>query len=47
VDLGGGQGAEACKSVMMQAVGKKVASGQGIGLARQVEAEMLKLQGLS
>jgi hypothetical protein len=47
VDLGGGQGAEAFKSVMMQAVGKKVASGHGIGLARQVEAEMLKLQGLS
>jgi hypothetical protein len=47
VDLGGGEGAEAFKSVMMQAVGKKVASGRGIGMAQQVEAEMLKLQGLS
>lgn len=47
VDLGGGQGAEAFKSVMMQAVGKKIASGKGIGLASQVEAEMLKMQGLS
>ena len=47
VDLGGGQGAEAFKSVLLQAVGKKIASGKGIGLARSVQAEMLKLQGLS
>jgi Rod binding domain-containing protein len=47
VDLGGGQGADAFKSVMMQAIGKKIAAGRGIGLASQVEAEMLKLQGLS
>jgi Rod binding domain-containing protein len=46
VDLGGGEGAEQFKSVMMQAVGKKIAAGKGIGLASQVEAEMLKLQGL-
>jgi flagellar protein FlgJ len=46
VDLGGGQAADAFKSVMMQAVGKKIAAGKGIGLAHQVEAEMLKLQGL-
>ena len=46
VDLGGGQGADAFKSVMMQAIGKKIASGRGIGLSSQVEAEMLKLQGL-
>ncbi len=46
VDVGGGQGAEAFKSVMMQAIGKKIASGRGIGLARQVQAEMLKMQGL-
>lgn len=46
VDLGGGQGADAFKSVMMQEIGKKIASGRGIGLAHQVEAEMLKLQGL-
>jgi flagellar protein FlgJ len=47
VDLGGGQGAEAFKSVLLQAVGKKIASGRGIGLAKSVQAEMLKLQGLS
>jgi Rod binding domain-containing protein len=47
IDLGGGQGAEAFKSVLLQAVGKKIASGRGIGLARSVQAEMLKLQGLS
>ena len=46
VDLGGGQGADAFKSVMMQAIGKKIAGGKGIGLAHQVEAEMLKMQGL-
>lgn len=47
VDLGGGQGAEQFKTVMMQAIGKKIAAGKGIGLAHQVETEMLKLQGLS
>ena len=46
VDLGGGQGSDAFKSVMMQAIGKKIASGRGIGLARSVQAEMLKMQGL-
>ena len=46
VDLGGGQGADAFKSVMMQAIGKKIVSGRGIGLSSQVEAEMLKMQGL-
>jgi Rod binding domain-containing protein len=46
VDLGGGQGSDAFKSVMMQAIGKKIASGKGIGMASQVQAEMLKLQGL-
>jgi Rod binding domain-containing protein len=47
VDLGGGQGADAFKNIMMQAIGKKIANGKGIGLAHQVETEMLKLQGLS
>jgi Rod binding domain-containing protein len=47
VDLGGGEGSDAFKSIMMQTMGKKVASGRGIGMARQVETEMLKLQGLS
>ena len=47
VEMGGGQGGEAFKSVMMQAIGKKVVAGRGIGLARQVQSEMLKMQGLS
>ena len=47
VDLGGGQGGEAFKSVLLQAVGKKIANGHGIGLAKSIQAEMLKLQGLS
>jgi flagellar protein FlgJ len=46
VDLGGGEGSDAFKTVMMQAIGKKIASGRGIGLSSQVETEMLKLQGL-
>ena len=45
-DLGGGQGSDAFKTIMMQAIGKKIASGRGIGLARTVQAEMLKMQGL-
>jgi flagellar protein FlgJ len=46
VDVGGGQGGEAFKSVMMQAIGKKIAAGKGVGLAVQVQSEMLKMQGL-
>jgi Rod binding domain-containing protein len=46
VDLGGGEGSDAFKTIMMQAIGKKIASGRGIGLARSVQAEMLKMQGL-
>ena len=46
VNLGGGQGSDAFKTVMMQAIGKKIASGKGIGLAVQVQSEMLKMQGL-
>ncbi len=47
VDLGGGEGGEAFKSIMMDAVGKQMANGRGVGLAKSVQAEMLKLQGLS
>ena len=47
VDLGGGQGGEAFKSIMMDSVGQQIAKGKGIGLAKSVQAEMLKLQGLS
>jgi len=46
IDLGAGEGADAFKSVMMQAIGKKIANGRGIGLASQVQNEMLKMQGL-
>jgi flagellar protein FlgJ len=47
VDMGGGQGGEAFKSVMMDAIGKKIVAGGGIGVARQVQMEMLKMQGLA
>jgi Rod binding domain-containing protein len=47
IDMGGGEGGEAFKSVMMDAIGKKIVAGGGIGMARQVQAEMLKMQGLS
>ena len=47
VDLGGGEGGEQFKSIMMDAVGKKMANGRGVGLAKSIQTEMLKLQGLS
>ncbi len=47
VDMGGGQGGEAFKSVLMDAVSQKLAKGRGLGLTTSVQAEMLKLQGLS
>jgi Rod binding domain-containing protein len=47
VDLGGGEGGEAFKSIMMDSVGKQMANGRGVGLAKSIQAEMLKLQGLS
>jgi flagellar protein FlgJ len=47
VDMGGGQGGEAFKSVMMDAIAKKISNNGGIGLAPSIQAEMLKLQGLT
>lgn len=47
VDLGGGEGADQFKSILMDAVGKQIAQGRGVGLTKTVQAEMLKLQGLS
>jgi hypothetical protein len=47
VDLGGGQGGEAFKSVMMEAIGKKIEASGGIGLSKSVQTEMLKMQGLN
>ena len=47
VDMGGGTGGEAFKSVMMDAIGKKIVGAGGGGLAKSVQAEMLKMQGLN
>ena len=47
IDLGGGEGGEAFKSIMMDSVGQQIVQHGGIGLAKSVQAEMLKLQGLS
>jgi Rod binding domain-containing protein len=47
VDMGGGEGGDAFKSVLMDAMGKQMAKAGGVGLAKSVQAEMLKLQGLS
>ena len=44
--FGGGQGEQAFRSFMTDAMGKSMARHGGIGLARSVTAEMLKLQGL-
>ena len=45
--FGGGAGESAFRSFMTDAMGKSMASHGGIGLARSVTAEMLKMQGLS
>jgi len=47
VDLGGGEGGEAFKSILMDSIGKQMAQSGGVGLAKSVQSEMLKLQGLS
>ena len=45
--FGGGAGESAFRSFMTDAMGRSMASHGGIGLARSVTAEMLKMQGLS
>ena len=45
--FGGGEGESAFRSFMTDAMGKSMAAHGGIGLARSVTTEMLKLQGLS
>ncbi len=45
--FGGGAGESAFRSFMTDAMGKSMAGHGGIGLAKSVTAEMLKLQGLS
>jgi flagellar protein FlgJ len=46
IDLGGGQGGDAFKSFLMDAVGKQMTKAGGVGLTPIVQREMLKLQGL-
>ena len=45
--FGGGQGQEMFKAVMSEAMAKQMAKAGGIGLSKSVQAEMLKMQGLS
>ena len=45
--FGGGQGEEMFKSFMSEAMAKQMAKQGGIGLSKSVQAEMLKMQGLS
>ena len=45
--FGGGQGEQAFKSFMTDAFAKSVASHGGVGLAKNISSDMLKLQGLS
>ena len=44
--FGGGQGEEMFKSFMTDAIAQQMAKTGGVGLAGQVQREMLKLQGL-
>ena len=45
--FGGGAGEDAFKSFMNEALAKGMAARGGIGLAPRLQAEMLRLQGLS
>ena len=47
VDMGGGETGNQFKSIMMDAIAKKITANGGIGLSSSIKAEMLKLQGLS
>jgi Rod binding domain-containing protein len=44
--FGGGEGEQAFKSFMAEAMAKQVVRSGGIGLSTRVQQEMLKLQGL-
>ncbi len=46
-EFGGGQGAQMFQSFMTDAMSKQMAKAGGVGLASSVQAEMLKMQGLS
>lgn len=45
--FGGGQGEDMFKSFMSEAMAKQMARTGGVGLAKSVQNEMLKMQGLS
>ncbi len=47
VDMGGGETGDQFKSIMMDAIAKKITANGGIGLSSSIRAEMLKLQGLN
>lgn len=44
--FGGGAGESTFRSFLIEAIGKQTAKAGGIGLAKSVSAEMLKMQGL-
>jgi peptidoglycan hydrolase FlgJ len=46
-EFGGGQGAQMMRSFLTDAMGKSMAKAGGVGLAASVQAEMLKMQGLT
>jgi Rod binding domain-containing protein len=45
--FGGGQGEDAFKSFMVDAIAKQTVKAGGIGLSADIQREMLKMQGLS
>jgi len=45
--FGGGEGEQAFKSFLMDAMAKQMTKAGGIGVAAAVQREMLKMQGLS
>jgi peptidoglycan hydrolase FlgJ len=45
--FGGGQGEQAFRSFLMDAIGQQITKSGGIGVASAVQREMLKMQGLS
>jgi peptidoglycan hydrolase FlgJ len=46
-EYSGGESSKMFRSMMTDAMGKQIAKGGGIGLAASVQAEMLKMQGLT
>jgi Rod binding domain-containing protein len=44
--FGGGAGEATFRSFMLEAIGKQTAKAGGLGLAKSVTAEMLRMQGL-